>query len=1027
MKKPHLFGAILGLTALLTACGGNDTPTLTHTLTIKLEGVTIASVTVTNTTTKAQIFSGTLEGSKAFGDLKAGDVFKVEGGAVNGQTAPAVQTVTLDGDKTVTLTYKAAQSPTTSHSLTVKVEGASSVPMTVTNTTTNTQLFQGMLEGSKTFGGLTAGDVFKIEGGTANGFTAPAAQTVTLDADKMVTLTYTAAAPALPPEVVAGTLTPYKSGPAIISAYGLSYGASLAQAAVTADGQFRLQLPATLPASQLFAFPGEGCRVQPTVSPADTRFVYTNIYPVTQGSDTLGTVQEVVQEGAADGSGRRELMRFYASAAARVTGQLVCNGGNITVDLNLKAGWNAVEFAVDTVSNGQVVAGALRTYTGGAPTIQFSLIAQPLRVQLNTGYAEVKRGESFTVGVQVTVPDDAGSDVGVELVDPPVGFSLSTSSLPTGAVGNAVSQKSGVVRLLERGRTLGSQPSSISVHPESTRSANITIQTTLEAERTNTGYRGPQALRLRFKYGEQQTEATVYVNVTGPGVRTDFRDSYYNVSSITLGVGDTGTLTTLVTPEGGFTGEVRLSMSDAASGISGESSPVTLGTDSRSVPFTVTVPSSTAPGTYNLTVRATHAAGTERVGSLSVVVKAPSVKVAAQSVTLYGSETANLPVTVTSEYGFEGPMTVTAADLPVGVTAMPVTVTVPRGGAVSALLPLSGAENLGIVPSTQITLTASGTNVSASGTTTISLQPKRFLLGQVNVQSTTPARDGGFWFTSQAYEQYGASIKLARFDGTNVVDEVTLPGAYSYYYSWPLTTAPSGEVWVLGGGRAYLYGGGQVQSWSMDQGSTSPVAADNKQRLYFVGYDSASNQYRLKRLNAASGKVETLPGVSLPTNANYAPLVRNADGTALFLYDGSNARLLRVETASGIVTPLPLPGLSSITAVAVDASGTPWVYGRSSDYNMQVGRVNGDGTLSLYPFSFGDSVLTFGFDDQGLLWGAGNYNNVVKAFDPKTATTSRSLELGYGSAQNFVLNLSGGIWKTWADSTVRSSYTSLIR
>ncbi|GGK20931.1 hypothetical protein GCM10008955_12970 [Deinococcus malanensis] len=47
-----------------------------------------------------------LSGSKTFTGLKAGSVLSVEGGAVNNFTAPSAQNVTLDADKTVTLTYQ---------------------------------------------------------------------------------------------------------------------------------------------------------------------------------------------------------------------------------------------------------------------------------------------------------------------------------------------------------------------------------------------------------------------------------------------------------------------------------------------------------------------------------------------------------------------------------------------------------------------------------------------------------------------------------------------------------------------------------------------------------------------------------------------------------------------------------------------------------------------------------------------------------------------------------------------------------
>ncbi|WP_104990442.1 hypothetical protein [Deinococcus sp. NW-56] len=115
MKKLPLSAALVSLTVLLTACPGpgkerpDPSPT-TYTLTLKVEGVPQASVTVVNDATKAEAFSGPVAGSKTL-TLKAGDVFRVEGGAVNGYLTPAAQTVTLDGSKTVTLIYGAAAQP----------------------------------------------------------------------------------------------------------------------------------------------------------------------------------------------------------------------------------------------------------------------------------------------------------------------------------------------------------------------------------------------------------------------------------------------------------------------------------------------------------------------------------------------------------------------------------------------------------------------------------------------------------------------------------------------------------------------------------------------------------------------------------------------------------------------------------------------------------------------------------------------------------------------------------------------------
>ncbi|MDL2345153.1 hypothetical protein QOL99_13465 [Deinococcus sp. MIMF12] len=114
MKKLPLSAALVGLTVLLTACPGpgqeRPQPPQTFALTVKVEGVPQAPVTVVNDATKAQAFSGPVTGSKTL-TLKAGEVFRVEGGAVNGYVTPAAEVITLGGDKTVTLTYRAAAQP----------------------------------------------------------------------------------------------------------------------------------------------------------------------------------------------------------------------------------------------------------------------------------------------------------------------------------------------------------------------------------------------------------------------------------------------------------------------------------------------------------------------------------------------------------------------------------------------------------------------------------------------------------------------------------------------------------------------------------------------------------------------------------------------------------------------------------------------------------------------------------------------------------------------------------------------------
>jgi hypothetical protein len=102
MKRFLIPPAVSGLSALLSACGGGDgsvpTPSLTSkfSLTVNISGVTAAPVKVVNTTSKTMVFDGPLTGSKTFGDLAAGSMVSVQGGAVDGYTTPGVQSVALD-------------------------------------------------------------------------------------------------------------------------------------------------------------------------------------------------------------------------------------------------------------------------------------------------------------------------------------------------------------------------------------------------------------------------------------------------------------------------------------------------------------------------------------------------------------------------------------------------------------------------------------------------------------------------------------------------------------------------------------------------------------------------------------------------------------------------------------------------------------------------------------------------------------------------------------------------------------------
>jgi uncharacterized membrane protein len=93
-----------------------------------------------------------------------------------------------------------------------------------------------------------------------------------------------------------------------------------------------------------------------------------------------------------------------------------------------------------------------------------------------------------------------------------------------------------------------------------------------------------------------------------------------NPWSLTVQQGASGTTQLTITPQGGFTGTVNLSVVGAPSGVSFSLTSMT-GSNPVILDLTVSVDSGVAPGTYNLQVRATSGSLTKTVG-LSLTVTA---------------------------------------------------------------------------------------------------------------------------------------------------------------------------------------------------------------------------------------------------------------------------------------------------------------------------------------------------------------------------------------------------------------------
>ncbi len=119
---------------------------------------------------------------------------------------------------------------------------------------------------------------------------------------------------------------------------------------------------------------------------------------------------------------------------------------------------------------------------------------------------------------------------------------------------------------------------------------------------------GPHALKLRATYGDKVAERdlTLTVNAPPPPPPSPSFTLSLDPTALTVQQGDSGTTRLTLTPQGGFTGRVNLSLVGAPPGIT--LSPPSLevaGPSPVTQDLTIQVGAEVAPGTYSLRVRGT--------------------------------------------------------------------------------------------------------------------------------------------------------------------------------------------------------------------------------------------------------------------------------------------------------------------------------------------------------------------------------------------------------------------------------------
>ncbi len=216
----------------------------------------------------------------------------------------------------------------------------------------------------------------------------------------------------------------------------------------------------------------------------------------------------------------------------------------------------------------------------------------------------------------------------------------------------------------------------------------------------------------------KNAQATGCWNDAGCGASGDFALSALPTSQ-TVVAGNSTSYTVSVTPSGGFTGTVGLSVSGAPSGVTATLSPTSIGGGSGSSTLSISTSSSAATGTFTLTI--TGASGTlSHSATASLTVTPPpnfslSATPASQTVTAGGPT--SYTVSVSPANGFSSAVGLSVSGAPSGVTATLSMASIGGGSGSSTL----NVTTTAATAANTYTLTITGSSGSLSHTATVSL------------------------------------------------------------------------------------------------------------------------------------------------------------------------------------------------------------------------------------------------------------------------------------------------------------------
>ena len=449
----------------------------------------------------------------------------------------------------------------------------------------------------------------------------------------------------------------------------------------------------------------------------DCTFYYTNEYLLSDGSFNWSTrVGSFDFTGSACGNAS-----FSVSASPTI--QAVGQGSSANYTLALSPSNNY---------SGTVNLSAVGLPTGATPTFSNGSIpgtggSSTLTVSTDNSVAS----GTYNFNVQGSDGTLASLTPLVLVVTPPTTPDFSISASPSSATVDQGQSANYTVTVNSQNSFSGTVNLSASVSPSGPTtsippSVSVTSSTpgqaTLNVSTTSSTTTGAYTVTVTGTSGSltHQTQVNLQVNAAGP---TGSFAVSASSGTLTVAVNASGTDSIILTPSGGFTGSVSLSLSGLPRWTSASFSPNPVsitGTGSGSSVLTVTTNKRAQQGSYPLTVTATSGSLTSQtsltlvIGSTSSPDFSLSASPSSQTVT-QGSGT-SYGVTVTPSGGFTGTVGFSVSGLPSGAGASFSPISVSGSG--STTMSVTTASN---TPTGTYSLTITGTSGSLTHTTGVTL------------------------------------------------------------------------------------------------------------------------------------------------------------------------------------------------------------------------------------------------------------------------------------------------------------------